>query len=1082
MSTIKIKFDPSGNPELPTLVLAKRSGERIGELSNIEPPHVTGNLNSYAELGFTLNKYKNGKEVPCWDEVKNGRNVWCKEWDKWMKMTVQMTEGDSDTKEVTCQSLAEFELSNVLLDSLEVNTETDIARDDYKPTILYDSENPNCSLMDRMLKKTPAFQITHVDASIANIQRTFSFDGTSIYDAFQSVAEEIQCLFIFDVTTDAAYDLLRTCLDCGYRDDFDGDICPKCGKSHIQESYGEDTTIFVSREDLAESITLTTDTDSVKNCFKLTPGDDLMTAAVIGCNPNGSDYIWDLSADMVEDMSPELQEKLADYNEQYDYYQTDHEVTLDADLVSQYNALVEKYRTYNKELPKLNSSIVGYANLINAIYDAIDFDGYLRDTLMPDAKLSDTSAELELAKLTAKALSPVSVQNVSIMSEATAKSAVLSMAKALTDNRYQVKIAASSLSGSVWIGRFTVTNYSDDEDTATGDTDIAVEINDDYSSFVSQMIKKTLAKGNTDNMSITGLFQKNLSEFKADLKKHCLSNLKSFYDSCQGCLSVMIEQGVASDDNKNSEIYKQLYDPYYEKSLALSEEIALRESELQIISGKTNEDGKIEIDGIQTLLNRQKEQINAQLDFEKYLGTDLWLEFTTYRMEDEYSNSNYVSDGLTNAEIFDRAREFLEVAQKELRKAINLKHTISTDLKNLLVMKEFLPIIKHFQVGNWLRVRIDGKIYRLKLLSYSIDYSDLSKITVTFSDVRDIFSYSDSISDTIKSAQSMSKSYESVKRQAEQGKKSYSMTNGWVSKGLSATAIPYQNADNQTILMDSHGLLARQQNPITEEYSDKQVKLISTGLAFTTDNWRTVASAVGEFSFYNPITKQMESSYGVIANTIVGNVVLSEKTAIFNKNNSMTLDQDGLIITTNGNAGTTSAFTIQKQTTDSDGNTSIDRQLYINSNGDVVLKGSLLISSDGGEQTIDDKFHSVNDYISESINNMDVSDGSKIGTAISDKCEAIKKYADAQLNDYKTTVGQYLDFSSSTGLTIGAQGSAFSTVITNDRMAFTESDKVVAYISNNQLNIENAIIRDSFVIGRFYWIPRNDGSISISWR
>ena len=49
-------------------------------------------------------------------------------------------------------------------------------------------------------------------------------------------------------------------------------------------------------------------------------------------------------------------------------------------------------------------------------------------------------------------------------------------------------------------------------------------------------------------------------------------------------------------------------------------------------------------------------------------------------------------------------------------------------------------------------------------------------------------------------------------------------------------------------------------------------------------------------------------------------------------------------------------------------------------------------------------------------------------------------------------------------------------------MAFKQKDDTVAYISNNQLNIENAIIRSSFVIGHFYWIPRSDGSIAVSWK
>lgn len=64
---------------------------------------------------------------------------------------------------------------------------------------------------------------------------------------------------------------------------------------------------------LADEITLTNDTGSVKNCFKLQAGDDLMTATVAGCNPDGSDYIWFISDHQRAEMSKELATKTA-YN------------------------------------------------------------------------------------------------------------------------------------------------------------------------------------------------------------------------------------------------------------------------------------------------------------------------------------------------------------------------------------------------------------------------------------------------------------------------------------------------------------------------------------------------------------------------------------------------------------------------------------------------------------------------------------------------------------------------------------------------------------------------------------------------
>ena len=82
------------------------------------------------------------------------------------------------------------------------------------------------------------------------------------------------------------YDLEEHCPNCGFRGEQVDGRCPECGKAEWSFGYGDDTGIFVSTENLADDITYETAKDSVKNCFRLVAGDDLMTAAVAAANPN----------------------------------------------------------------------------------------------------------------------------------------------------------------------------------------------------------------------------------------------------------------------------------------------------------------------------------------------------------------------------------------------------------------------------------------------------------------------------------------------------------------------------------------------------------------------------------------------------------------------------------------------------------------------------------------------------------------------------------------------------------------------------------------------------------------------------
>ena len=898
---ITIKFDTDNIPEKPTLVLGKRNGDKICQISNIDNIKVRDCLVNAPEISFTVHKYDNDKLCECWDEIKDFRLVWCKEWDMWFQLTIDVNISDEVTKNVELIRLAESELSQINLYNVEINTELDIARDEYtEPTILYNAENHDASLLHRILEKAPHYSISKVDLSIAKIQRTFSFDGTNIVDALNEICEEINALVVYDSGTDedgkikrqiSLYDLESNCNECGYRGEYT-DICPQCGSKDIKEGYGDDTTICIDDErGLGDDITLNVDTDSVKNCFKLVAGDDLMTATVINCNPNGTAYIWYLSDDFKNDMSDELQNKINEYNALYEEYRKTKQFEIPTDILDKYNALVDKYKVYNQDLENIANPIIGYPNLMNAYYNTIDLNLYLESGLMPSLDTEDITATNQAEKLTSTNLSPISMSSMDNLTITTANSAVLGIAKLFVHPSYKVSINQSSLSGTTWTGDFKVENFDDEEDVAYSNT-INIVIDDNYNSFISQKLKKMLngyyEEFKTD---ISSLFKKDLVNFKGQITKYSLNGLTSLYDACQSCLDIMIEQGVSSDTTTT--LYNSLYLPYYEKLQAITDEIKVRENELNIVNGLYNENEK----GLQNYIDDIRSDMQNTLNFEKYIGTDLWTEFCSFRREDTYENSNYISDGLDNASLFKQALEFIETAQKDIYKSANLQHKITSSLKNLLVIKEFRPLVKYFSCGNWIRVKIDNDLYKLRLLEYTTDFDNLDSFDVEFSDV----TYGvDGLTDTknvLDKASSMATSYDSVKRQASQGADSNIRLDDWVRKGLDATTVNIVNrAVNQTQSWDKHGMLYRQYDDITESYLDTQLKIINQGLYITDDNWKTTRTGIGKFIYLDPKDGKYKDGYGVIADTICSNLILSEEVGIYNPDSSIVINKDGISV------------------------------------------------------------------------------------------------------------------------------------------------------------------------------------------
>lgn len=845
--------------ELPLMILSTKYHKHLGAIETIDPTsvNVNFNLNSCQEIAFNVYKELDGHRCTLWDSITDLKYIYVPDYQEYYEITVSMDEDNKTVKHITGISACEAELSQRLLRNFECNTESDILRDDYSPTVFYHPQDENASLLHRVFHdKCPDYTIAHVDSTLADIQRTFSCDGTSVYDfLINDIAEEIGCLFQFDSVNRSisVYDLNESCNSCSYRGAFTGS-CPECGSEDISKGYGTDTSVFISSEIFADMITVEGDADSIKNCFKIEGGDDLMTATVANCNPNGSEYIYSFSEETKRDMPAELVKKLTAYDELYDQLKDD-------------------YTDYTEQL-----------------YEAIDRELYLTSEMMPAINLPETSASQELSTL-ADNLKSVSVQNITTLSKTSADLAVNNMANVILDARYKSEILSSSLSNlrngtnRTWTGRFKVINRSDEEDIAESITDISVAITgNNYEQYLYQKIQKSLDKKDVLFLSVFEI--EDLDEFKTALKDYCLDRLKSFESSYQTCLEVLIENGV-TDQNAtyyDADLYNTMYKPYYDRILAIQAELLIREKEIAEVQ-ETNH-----------YYSDLRSNLQNQLDFRTYIGEDLWPIFCSYLREDTYSNSNYISDGLSNTELIDRAKELFENAQVEINKASELQITLTSTLENLLSIKEFKDFKDNVNIGNWITCKADDALYKLRIIQIGIDYADLSKISITFSNTEKRKNVVSDVKDILSQAQSMASSFSYVAHQASQGKRANDTVNDYRNTGLDAALFNIVNCGTQDVLYNKHGISCRNYDDVLDDFLPEQLRIINNTLAFTKDNWKTVCCALGKLK-YN-IDGVAYENYGlnadhVIAGTMVSGHIYSGNYSSANKTGTYINLEDG---------------------------------------------------------------------------------------------------------------------------------------------------------------------------------------------
>ena len=962
MNVHKLRMDTSGNVEDISFVLAKKNGDKLGNITNIDNIVAKHSMKEASEFTFAAHKKIGDNIIRCWNDIKDFKLVWIPEWDMWYEITVEVNEKDENIKNVSGKTLGEAELSQIMLYGIEINTETDIAREEYKiPTTFYNPDHPEASLMDRLLTdKAPHYKIKHIDKSLMNLQRTFTFDDTSIYDALQEVSEELDCLFIFGCGSDengkpertiSVYDLEANCVDCGNRDTF-VHKCPKCGSTNIILGYGEYTNVFISRDNLADEITYSVDTDSVKNCMKLEAGDDLMTSAIRSCNPNGTDYIYYFPDETREEMSPELQEKLKSYDTLYEKYQSDYNFTINDSFVTNYNGLVNKYKTYEESLKntEIKNPIIGYPKLMRVYFDTIDMVQLLRNKLMPPVDKPDNNAKSQGEYLMANLPSSASTTSLKNLSVSTADNIMVMLAQSIVKGVFKVTVTNTTLSNNVWKGKFNLENYADKDDKFTSQF-VSISINENYESYVKQRIDSILARSDENYYDIVGLFKQDMTVFKSQLKKYCLNTLQIFQKCCQSCIDMMVQQGISSNSASSiygintKVLYENVYIPYYNKMNAIQDEIKVREDELYTVEGKYNNQNQLVQDGIQIEIERIITEVQDALNFKNYIGIDLYKEFSSFIRMDKFSNDNYISDGLNNTDLMKNAIEFITVATKELFKSASLQHSITGTIKNFLRMKEFEPVTNNFKNGNWICVGIDDKVYQLRIIEYEIDFSDTQNISVTFSDVVSTPNQVFDMESILANSSKMATSYNGVTRQSTINTNFKNKMNEMIAKGLSMTNTKIvSNADNQDITWDEHGLLCREYDDIISDYTDSQLKIINHGIYITDDNWKTARAGIGNFIYYDPKDKTYKESYGVIADTLVSNLILTSEVGIYNEEKSIEMAKDGIIVTTN--TMNKNVFTIRKEITDDEGNVTYERQLYIDDNGNIRLAGNASISWD----------------------------------------------------------------------------------------------------------------------------------------
>lgn len=362
-----------------------------------------------------------------------------------------------------------------------------------------------------------------------------------------------------------------------------------------------------------------------------------------------------------------------------------------------------------------------------------------------------------------------------------------------------------------------------------------------------------------------------------------------------------------------------------------------------------------EISAIRTTLDG----IGRNLILSNFLTPEQIEELYEFLTEGEvYQDDTFVtSETTTDDEKLKMQLELMDNADKELHRISHPQITTTTTISNLFTLRDnqdsLIPLSEwrsKFDIGNLISVKFRKDFFAtVRLIGMRINFDDQENIEVTLSDKSRLDNELIQMEELLANAGRTATSISLNKIGWDSASKQRNEVREFMNGTLNATTNAMHNNDRVEVEFGQYGLRNREFLPDENRYSEYQSWWNNNTLLFSSDGFKTAKTGIGLFIEEDT----NEKFYGVIADVIVGNIVLTSALKIKNEANSVSIDKNGatftdcdITINKSGNAiklNATQGFEIFKGAT---------RQFYIDTDGNVTSSGKI----NGGSININNKF------------------------------------------------------------------------------------------------------------------------------
>lgn len=330
-----------------------------------------------------------------------------------------------------------------------------------------------------------------------------------------------------------------------------------------------------------------------------------------------------------------------------------------------------------------------------------------------------------------------------------------------------------------------------------------------------------------------------------------------------------------------------------------------------------------EIESVNTSMSNIASSLNILNYFSSY--PDLYRELRYYWIEGNYENENIARlDSTTLDEELSLAEELMEAGEKELSRVCQPRFSFTLTSVNFLSLIEFQEYSSELELGRVITIEKSPELWyypALTAMSFNLDNPD--EFELTFSNAYKLsdwgFTYADLVTSAADTSRVVSSNWTELTSYSKDKEDIEDLLYNPLDKTL---RMAQSNMVNQDFVIDTTGILGRKRvESGSTFFEDEQIRIINNVILFTDDGWKHAKTALGKIIYTDEEGDHI--AYGLLAEVVVGSLMMSNTLKIVNEENSILLDEGGITIK----------------------NQEGEAVFYAKTNGDVSIKGDIYATS-----------------------------------------------------------------------------------------------------------------------------------------